>query len=226
MLFFGAAVEDQNVDSKKKLDVNNNQQTLKFQDDDKPLEQLLWKIEMMHSRVNKLKGQLDVVMSKNAAKFSSSENLSLLVPCDGQTPSPTFSPGNGEAISAGVMYNPVLHILEYDVSDLVMPESVISSYGGDFHVPDIIESTVGILSGSDVTFRQSQIGDSCEDVSVLDIVNTQQPRHHTHTHQELLFPTKYFLKACRYIYFKLHKILNEFNIIPSFTPLDSFSVIL
>lgn len=179
--FGSTAVEDQNVDSKKKLDVNNNQQTLKFQDDDKPLEQLLWKIEMMHSRVNKLKGQLDVVMSKNAAKFSSSENLSLLVPCDGQTPSPTFSPGNGEAISAGVMYNPVLHILEYDVSDLVMPESVISSYGGDFHVPDIIESTVGILSGSDVTFRQSQIGDSCEDTVDNVLIHNEAAEAERHT---------------------------------------------
>ena len=82
----------------------------------------------MHSRVQKLRSQLDLVMSKNASKFSSSENLSLLAACDAQTssaPSPTFSAGNGETPSVGPAYNTTQQISEYDVGDLVMPATAI-----------------------------------------------------------------------------------------------------
>lgn len=132
------------------------------------MEQVLWKIELVQSRIHKLKNQLDMVMSKNATKFSSSENLSLLAPGDAQTssaPSPTFSAGNGETMPVGAIHNVNQHISGYDIGDLVMPDSAISSYGEAIHVPDIIESTVGMLAAADVTFCQPQIGDSCEDVS-------------------------------------------------------------
>lgn len=144
-----------------------------FGDGDNSLEWVLCKIEVVHSRVQKLKNQLDMLMSKNASKFSSSENLSLLVPCDAQTssaPSPTFSAGNGETISVGAIYTATQHISGHDIGDLVMPESVMSSYGEAIHVPDIIESTVGLLSAADVTFHQPQIGDSNEDVRILNII--------------------------------------------------------
>lgn len=134
-------------------------------DGDNLLEKVLWKIDLLSSKVHKLKNQLDVVLSKNASKFSSSENLSLLAPCDGQAssvPSGTFSAGNGDTISVGATYNPAQHISEYDLGDLVIP--------GPIHVPDIIESTVGLLSAAEVTFHQPHIGDSCEDVRPLEKV--------------------------------------------------------
>ncbi|KAI8003277.1 hypothetical protein LOK49_LG08G01999 [Camellia lanceoleosa] len=65
-------------------------------------------------------------------KFSSSENLSHLVPCDGQTSSPrspTFSAGNGDTTSLGALYNPNQQMSEYDFGDFVMPENMVSSYG-------------------------------------------------------------------------------------------------
>lgn len=135
------------------------------------MEQVLWNIEKVHSWVQKLKDQIDTVMSKHAAKFSSSENLSLLAPLDVQTSSahsPAFSTGNADAISAGgAIYAETQHITDYDIGDLVLPESVVSSFGEAISVPDIIESTVGLLSSADVTLHQPQFGDSSEDVSVL-----------------------------------------------------------
>ncbi|KAG6738891.1 hypothetical protein POTOM_058514 [Populus tomentosa] len=52
-------------------------------------------------RVRKLKNQLDMMISKNASKFSSSREFELLAACDAQASSassPTFSAGNGDAI--------------------------------------------------------------------------------------------------------------------------------
>ncbi|XP_022722984.1 uncharacterized protein LOC111280087 isoform X2 [Durio zibethinus] len=159
--FANTAYRDQHTDCNDKFGINNDQLLLEFRDGNNPLEQVLRKIEIVRSRVQKLRSQLDLVMSKNASKFSSSENLSLLAACDAQTssaPSPTFSAGNGETISAGPAYNTNQQISEYDVGDLVMPASAA------FHVPDIIESTVGLLSSADVTCHQPQIGDLCEDI--------------------------------------------------------------
>ncbi|XP_039033141.1 uncharacterized protein LOC120168970 isoform X1 [Hibiscus syriacus] len=47
---------------------------------------------------------------------------------------------------------------------MVIPASAISSYGEAFHVPDIIESTVGLLSSAEVTCHQPPLVDSCEDI--------------------------------------------------------------
>ncbi|XWS09428.1 hypothetical protein CRYUN_Cryun40dG0083800 [Craigia yunnanensis] len=165
--FVNTANTDQHTNCNDKFGINNDQLLLEFRDGTNSLEQVLWKIEIVHSRLQKLRSQLDLVMSKNASKFSSSENLSLLAACDAQAssaPSPTFSAGKGETISVEPAYNINQQISEYDVGDLVLPASAISSYGEAFHVPDIIESTVGLLSSADVTCLQPQIGDSGEDI--------------------------------------------------------------
>lgn len=127
------------------------------------LEQILRKIELVHSRVHKLKDQLDTVMTKNAIKFSSSENL---MSFDGQVSSirsPTFSACNGETTSAGGLYaTSSHHVVDYDLGDFIIPGSAMSSYGEAMPIPDIIESTVGLLSSVDVTQQQVQVGDSSE----------------------------------------------------------------
>lgn len=88
----------------------------------------------MHFRVRKLKNQLDMVISKNASKFSSSREFELLAACDAQASSassPTFSAGNGDAIS-GAIYPATQNIPGYNTGDLVMPESAMSCFGGAF----------------------------------------------------------------------------------------------
>ncbi|RVW88627.1 hypothetical protein CK203_033096 [Vitis vinifera] len=137
-------VTEQNANGDDNFGISDDSSLLKFRDDDDSLEQILCKIEMAQSRVQKLKAQLDMVVPKNVVKFSSSENLSLLAPCDGQTSSahsPNFSAGNGDAISVGAIYPPTGLLSEYEMGDLVLPESALSSFGEAVSVPDIIEST-------------------------------------------------------------------------------------
>ncbi|KAJ8774745.1 hypothetical protein K2173_017191 [Erythroxylum novogranatense] len=166
--FGNKATTDQHTECSDKCGFDDSGFIFEFGDGSgSSLEAVLWKIETVHSRVHKLKNQLDMIMTKNVAKFSSSENLSLLAAFDAQTssaPSPTFSAGNGEAVSMGAAHVTPQHISAYDIEDLVLTESAISSFGEAVHVPDIIESTVGLLSAADVTFHHSRIGDSCEDI--------------------------------------------------------------
>lgn len=108
-------------------------------------------------------------MTENAARFSSSDNLSHLAPLDVQTGSahsPAVSDDNGEAISAGAIYNSAEHMAEYEFGDTVMHDSVVSSFGEAIPVSDI-ESTLGLLSDADVSLHQPQFGELSKDVSVL-----------------------------------------------------------
>ncbi|PIN01816.1 hypothetical protein CDL12_14762 [Handroanthus impetiginosus] len=138
-------------------------------DDDNFLEQILRKIELVHGRVHKLKAQLDSMMIKHASKFSSSENLSQLVACDVQTSSvrsrsPTFSACNGDTVSVGGLYTSSQNIMDCDIGDFIMPDGAVSSFGEAFPIPDIIESTVGLLSSVDVTQHHPHVGDSSEKI--------------------------------------------------------------
>ncbi|KAL2344881.1 hypothetical protein Fmac_006166 [Flemingia macrophylla] len=147
--------------------LGENHPFLDFNETDASLEQILWSIDNLRSRVHRLKSDIDSIMSKNASRFSSSENLSLLPHRDIQTSSaqsPTVSAGNGDTASVGVIYHSAQHGVDFDLGDFVMHDSAISSYGEVPMVPDIIESTVGLLSAADVTFHSALVGDSCEDM--------------------------------------------------------------
>ncbi|KAL6573442.1 hypothetical protein OROHE_001901 [Orobanche hederae] len=127
------------------------------------LEQILRKIELVQGRVNKMKDKLDLVMTKNAVRFSSSKSLSQLVQTS-SVRSPTFSACNGDTVSVGgSLYASPQHMTDYDIRDLMMPDSAVSSFGeATIPIPDIIESTVGLLSSIDVTQHHTHVGDSSE----------------------------------------------------------------
>ncbi|CAJ1939336.1 unnamed protein product [Sphenostylis stenocarpa] len=164
--FGNPVITESHADSTDRLGIGEVQPFLDFSETDASLEQLLWSIDNLHARVRKLKSEVDTIMSKNASKFSSSENLSLLPHGDVQTSSaqsPTISAGNGDTASVGVIYNSIQHGVDFDIGDFVM-HSAVSSYGEVPMVPDIIESTVGLLSAADVTFHSALVGDSCEDM--------------------------------------------------------------
>ncbi|CAI9108560.1 OLC1v1008190C2 [Oldenlandia corymbosa var. corymbosa] len=130
-------------------------------------EEIFRKIDLVHTRVQKMKSQLDLIMTKYGAKFSSSESLSHLVPGDlpsSSVRSPTFSACNGDTMSAGGLFSSMQQMSEYDLGDFVMPDTTVSSYGEAVLIPDIIESTVGLLSSVDVTQHQAHITDSCEKI--------------------------------------------------------------
>ena len=167
--FVGAVKAELHADLTDRFGINDDQFFFEFGDGNISTEQLLWTIETVHTRVHKLKSQVDLVMSKNASKFSSSENLSLLPHGDVQTSSthsPTFFAVNGDTVSVGAIYNSAQHVLEFDLGDLGLRDSAVLSYGEATSIPDIIESTVGLLSAADVTLHQPQAGDLHEHVTL------------------------------------------------------------
>ena len=159
------AVKDPRIESKDRVALDEDDSLFDHRDGDSVLEKVLWKIELVHSQVLRMKCQVEVVMSKNAARFSSSENLSHLAASS--APSPTVSAGGDVfSIGANAIYNSSQHMADYVLGELVFSsEGVVSSYGDAFQIPDIIESTVGLFADADVTLHHPQIGDSCEDVS-------------------------------------------------------------
>ncbi|XP_065865219.1 uncharacterized protein [Euphorbia lathyris] len=162
--FENTVVAEEHGDCNDKFCIDSDQLSFELNVNNNSMEQVLREIEIAQSRLHKLKNRLDLVISENAAKFSSYENLSLLAPETSSDPSPTFSAGNAETISVGAIHNATDHISEFDIDDMMIPDSAISSYGEAIHVPDIIESTVGVLSAADVTLHQPQSGDSCENI--------------------------------------------------------------
>ena len=171
--YCGIVLQEENTAGLGELGIHSDCSFFESKDGNDSLVEILQKIEAVHSHVHKLKSRLVMVITENGMKFSSSENLGILVPCDGQTSSacsPTFSACNGDTSSLGGLYTPNQHMLENDIRDFVMPESMLSSYGEAISIPDIIESTVSLLSSADVTIYQSQIGDSCEAVSLCGII--------------------------------------------------------
>ncbi|XP_042034784.1 uncharacterized protein LOC121781149 [Salvia splendens] len=129
------------------------------EENDDLLHHILRKIELVHSRVQKLRNQLDVVLINNASRFSSSEDLSQLM--GGGIHSPTFSACNGDT----GLYASSPYIGDYDIEDFDLLDcEEVSSFGEPFSIPDIIESSVGLLYSVDVTQHQNQIGDSSEKI--------------------------------------------------------------
>ncbi|KAI9081885.1 hypothetical protein K1719_036147 [Acacia pycnantha] len=197
--FGNSVIADPHTDLTDRFGINDDQSFFEFSDGDSSLEQLLWTIENVHSRVHKLKSQVDVIMSKNGLKFSSSENLSLLPHGDVQTSSahsPAFSAGNGDTVSAGAICNSAQHAPEFDFGDLVMPDSAVSSYGEATTIPDIIESTVGLLSAADVTLPQPQTMDSCEDMVDNVLIHNEAAEAEEHAFKSVNHnPTEKHLEA-------------------------------
>ncbi|XP_043721128.1 uncharacterized protein LOC122668656 [Telopea speciosissima] len=178
LLFFGAViVADQNANCNGKFGVDYEWPLLDFGDGDNSLEQILWKIEIVQSRVHKLKTQLDKVMNSNAGRLSSAENLNLHLPSEvvpsSSARSPTVSLGKGYTTQTGFLHIPPPHVPEHEIGDLVMPESAVSSYGVANPLPDIIKITLELLSAADIALDQLQIGDSCEDIADDVLIHNQ-----------------------------------------------------
>uniref|UniRef100_A0A803M5R5 Uncharacterized protein n=1 Tax=Chenopodium quinoa TaxID=63459 RepID=A0A803M5R5_CHEQI len=137
-----------------------------LKDGEDSIEQILRQIETVQSKLQRLRTHFDTVMLKNGVKFSSSENLSLLAPYDAQTSaaqSPAFSAGDGDNLSIGGIEIPH-DITDFEIGDLDLPESLVSDYGVGTQIPDIIESTVGLLSAANVPIHQPQTLESGENI--------------------------------------------------------------
>lgn len=156
-------------DSTDRVGDDDEQSFFEFSEADASLEQILWSIDLMQSRVHKMKNDVDAIMTTNASKISPYENYCFRYDDEGSSSarSPMNSGEIGDTASVGGVYNSTQHAPEFDFGDFMMAESTVSGYGKVATVPDIIESTVGLLSSADVTLHQDFVGDSCEDVSFL-----------------------------------------------------------
>ncbi|THG01382.1 hypothetical protein TEA_013420 [Camellia sinensis var. sinensis] len=131
------------INGNNEIGVNDELSSLE-RDGDSSLEQVLWKIGIVESQVSQMKTRLHKIMSENATKFSSTDELNMLAPCNALTSSsrkPASPHNNGDIMPVGSSYIATQLIPEYDMGDPVMRESAASSHGEVNHVPDIIEST-------------------------------------------------------------------------------------
>ncbi|KAL2663821.1 hypothetical protein AAZX31_02G131900 [Glycine max] len=193
--FGNPVITEPHVNSTDRFGIGEDRPLLDFNETDVSFKQLLLTIDNTHTRIHKLKSNVDGIVSKKASKFSSSENLSFLlhhgdVQQTSSVESPTISAGNGDTASIGVIYNSTQHEPDFDIGDFVMQDSAISSYGGVPMIPDIIESTVGLLSAADVTLHSAFVVDSCEDmvdnVLIHEVAETDEHTFASHYPMERL----------------------------------------
>ncbi|XP_072958236.1 uncharacterized protein [Typha angustifolia] len=122
------------------------------------LEQILLNIEAVQSRVLKLRDDLSKAICKKAGETSFVGNM-----MTNYAQSASYSPGkNGDAMPVGTPRSPPHNLSDYEMEDVVMPESAVSSYG-DAADLDIIESTMGVLFPADNPLSSHQIGDLCKE---------------------------------------------------------------
>ncbi|KAK9157775.1 hypothetical protein Scep_004349 [Stephania cephalantha] len=169
----GIQVIEANESDHKQLEYSDGCLLLQFRDDD-ALEKILWKIEKVHSRVQKLKIHMDKLLAVNTVKFSSMENFSLIVQNNqpsSSTRSMSLSPPNGDEKYLGSLFAPPLNISENEIGDMMM-DSAVSSYE-DVSLPDIIESTMGLLSAAEASHNQQQNGDSGQNLADDVLIHNQ-----------------------------------------------------
>ncbi|XP_042430344.1 uncharacterized protein LOC122016969 [Zingiber officinale] len=145
--------EDYNIISN-----DDNEWLLGLKGGDNSLEQILLNIEAVKSRILKLKIQLDNVIGRDVREIPSPSNLSME-----DLPVSFLQNGTGGgATSTGLPGTPPHIASECETQRVVMPLSEGSSYGDAADI-GIIESTIGLLSGSAVTLDHHHMRDLCED---------------------------------------------------------------
>ena len=134
---------DKVTNGNNEFEINYGWPSLEFGDGDNSFEQILRKIEVTHLQVHKLKTQIDKVISENPGKFSSMNQLSLLVPCDVLTSSdqnPVSPPENGHSWPSRSLCAASQHVSECNMGDVLMPESAVLSHGEVTPLPNLMDS--------------------------------------------------------------------------------------
>ncbi|XP_020672359.2 uncharacterized protein LOC110092240 [Dendrobium catenatum] len=171
----GHSVDDDFSDQVNDITRGSHDQlwALDFRDGDRSLEQVLLNIEALQSRVLKAKAHLNQIIIMNV------RDVTLCCSFMGDQPvssaqSPSCSLGNiGHQMPAGVPNTPPHHGSEYDeMDDMVLPGSAVSSFG-DAPDLDIMESTMGFLSGADGPLNPNQLEEFCKDNADDVLINNQ-----------------------------------------------------
>lgn len=154
------------VNSNDDFDASYACPSLEFRDENS-LEHVLWRIEKMQCRVQKIRSQIDKLLIENAAKFSSVESLTELAQSDdpsGSPRSPAIPPTNVETVPT-ISCIPSQQLADH-------PETVVSSHGEAAPPPEIIERPIG-PSSEEVHLDQSYFVGSSQNV-VNDVAHNQE----------------------------------------------------
>lgn len=149
---------DKVTNGNDEFEINYGWSSLEFGNGDNSFEEILRKIDVAHSQVHKLKAQIDKVISENPGKFSSINQLSLLVPDDALTSSdqdPASPFENGHSLLSRSLFTASQHMSECNMGDIPLPECAFLSHGELTPFPNIIDS-----------MDQPQVGVLCANVSI------------------------------------------------------------
>ncbi|KAK6930471.1 hypothetical protein RJ641_004565 [Dillenia turbinata] len=133
--------------------------------DDSFWETMLWKTEIVQARVCRLRSQLEMVTPEDVWSLSQVDNLSLSSTSDGEMNSihsPILLDGNGDTTTGEGLLPSVPLVLEHINKNPLMQEDNMPSYQDAITVPDVVESTVGLSSATDVSLHQPILVDSYE----------------------------------------------------------------
>lgn len=109
------------------FETNDIWSSLEFRDGNSSLEDILWKIEVVHSQVWQLKTRIDKVVQENPGNFSANH---FLIPCDtlnGSAQNPASPPENGNTLLVETLSTASQHV-EFNIGNLFLPESAVSSH--------------------------------------------------------------------------------------------------
>lgn len=114
------------------------------------LEQIFWKIGTMQWQVNEMKTRVHKILSENAARFSSTENLSLLVSCNNSLTSSAENPASPpnyehEITAAASSISVEIERSDSDANmvDVAIPESAALRLGEANHVEETSQPAFG-----------------------------------------------------------------------------------
>ncbi|XP_031130865.1 uncharacterized protein LOC116032444 [Ipomoea triloba] len=129
---------------------NDEHQWFGSRDEHNCSEQILRKIGVLQSQVGQLRSRVDKVLSENAGKFSSTENLNLFLPCNALSSSSRnpSSPKSGGKMAVGSSLASQL---------MIAPQGAISTRGDGTSIPDVIESTSQSLIGGSISNGEGDI---------------------------------------------------------------------
>ncbi|XP_068329521.1 uncharacterized protein [Pyrus communis] len=139
---------DKTCTGNKDVETNDIWSSLEFRDGNSSLEDILWKIEVVHSKVWKLKTRVDKVVKENQGNISSANNF--LVPCDalmGSAQNPAFRGENGNRLLFESLSTASMRI-KCDTGDPFLPEIAVSSLAELTPRPGITVNTDQPLVGS------------------------------------------------------------------------------
>ncbi|KAK6162641.1 hypothetical protein DH2020_002482 [Rehmannia glutinosa] len=135
-------------------------------DGDNSVENILSKIEFLQSQARKLKSRVDRVIHENAGKFPSDDNLSLSMPF-------SVSPAkNGDRMAVGTYIASQL-ISEYNMGDVLLPESAVTSHGDG-------------VANADGNSGHARFADAYKNVEDGDLIDNQRVKEEMNSFDEVM----------------------------------------